>query len=55
LVDNGSTLNVLPKDVLNEMPIDSTHILPSTMMARAYDGTPTKVVGTIKIELCIGP
>jgi len=55
LVDNGSTLNVLSKHVLNEMPIDSTHILLSTMMARVYDGFPMKVVGTIKIELCIGP
>jgi hypothetical protein len=28
LVDNGLALYVLPKHVLDEMPVDSTHILP---------------------------
>jgi len=55
LVENGLAINVLPKHVLNEMPIDLTHILPCTMMARACDGSLRKVVGIIKIELCIGP
>jgi hypothetical protein len=48
LVDNGSALNILPKHVLNKMPIDSTHMLPSTMTVRAYDGSPKQVVGTLK-------
>jgi len=37
------------------MSVDPTHILPSTMTARAYDGSPKQVVGTIEIELFIGP
>jgi hypothetical protein len=40
LIDNGLTLNVLPKHMLKEMPIDESHIKRSTMMASAYDGSP---------------
>jgi hypothetical protein len=40
LVDNGSTHNILPKHILKEMPVDESHMKPSTMMARAYDGSP---------------
>jgi hypothetical protein len=36
LVDNGSTLNVLPKHMLYEMPIDTNYIRLSTMTARTY-------------------
>ena len=55
LVDNGSALNVLPKHMLDEMSIDATHMRPNTMIARAYDGSPRQVIGTIDIELFIGP
>jgi len=55
LVDNGSTLNVLPKHMLYEMPIDANYIRPSTMTARAYDGSPRQEIGTIEIELLVGP
>jgi hypothetical protein len=55
LVDNDSALNVLPKHVLDEMLVDSTHMLPSTMTTRAYDGSLWQVVGTIEIGLFIGP
>jgi hypothetical protein len=41
--------------VLDEIPVDSMHMLPSTMTARAYDGSPRKVVRTIEIELFINP
>jgi len=53
LVDNSSTLNVLPKYMLDEILIDPTRMLPSTMTARAYDGSPRQVVRTIEIELFI--
>jgi hypothetical protein len=55
LVDNGSALNVLLKHMLDKMPVDSTHMLPNTIMARVYDGSPKKVVGTVEIELFIDP
>jgi len=40
LINNGSTLNVLPRHMLDEMPVDPSHMQPSVMMARAYDGSP---------------
>ena len=48
LLDNGSTLNVLPKHVLDEMLVDSMHILPSTMTVRAYNGSQGKWWGSLK-------
>ena len=50
LVDNGSALNVQPKHTLKEMPIDESHMKPSTMMARAYNGLPRQIVGTFEVE-----
>ncbi|XP_073261648.1 uncharacterized protein [Populus alba] len=55
LVDNGSALNVLPKHILKEMPIDASHIKPSTMVVRAYDGSPRPVMGILEVELYVGP
>ena len=55
LVNNGSTLNVLPKHILKEMTIDESHMKPSTMMARAYDGSPRPIIGTLEVELYVGP
>jgi len=54
LINNDSALNVIPKHVLDEIPVDLTHMLRSTMTAKAYDGSIMQVVGTIKIELFIG-
>jgi len=48
LVDNGSTLNVLPKHVLDKMLVDLTCMLPITMIASAYDGSPRQVWGPLK-------
>ena len=55
LVDNGSALNVLPRHMLKEMPIDESHMKPSTLTARAYDGSPRQVIGTLEVELYVGP
>ncbi|XP_073264245.1 uncharacterized protein [Populus alba] len=55
LIDNGSSLNVLPRHVLDKMPIDASHMKPSTMTARAYDGSPRPIIGNIDVELVIGP
>jgi len=55
LVNNGSALNVLPKQILKEMLVDESHMKPSTMMARAYDGSPRQIIGTLEVELYVGP
>jgi hypothetical protein len=47
-VDNGLNLNVLPKHVLDEMLVDSMHMLPSTMTVRAYNGSQGKWWGSLK-------
>jgi hypothetical protein len=53
LMDNDSTLNVLANYVLDEMLVDSTYMLSSTMTTKVYDDSSRQVVGTIKIELFI--
>ena len=55
LIDNGSALNVLPRHVLDKMHIDASHMKPSTMIARAYNGSPRPIIGNIDVELVIGP
>ncbi|XP_073262695.1 uncharacterized protein [Populus alba] len=55
LVDNGSALNVLPKYILKEMLVDESHMKPSTITARAYDGSPRPVLGNLEVELYVGP
>ncbi|XP_061947974.1 uncharacterized protein LOC133671268 [Populus nigra] len=55
LIDNGSTLNVFPRHVLDKMPVNASHMKPSTMTARAYDGSPRPIIGSIDVELIIGP
>jgi hypothetical protein len=33
-------LNVLPRNIPREMPIDESNMRPSTMIMRVYDGLP---------------
>ncbi|XP_017622058.1 uncharacterized protein LOC108466224 [Gossypium arboreum] len=54
LVDNGSTLNVLPLSTLNRLPIDDSHMKACQNVVRAFDGTERKVMGRIDIPLEIG-
>jgi len=55
LIYNGSAFNVLPKHMLKEMSVDESHIKPSTMMATTYDGSPRQIIGTLEVELYVGP
>ena len=55
LIDNGYALNVLPRHMLKEMPIDESHMKPSTLMVRAYDGSSRQIIGTLEVELYVGP
>jgi hypothetical protein len=41
--------------MLKEMPINESHVKPSTLMTRAYDGLPRQIIGTLKVELYVGP
>ena len=39
LIDNGSSLNVMPKSTLGKLPFNASHLRPSSMIERAFDGT----------------
>jgi hypothetical protein len=54
LIDNGSALNVLPRHVLDKMSVEVSHMKPSTMTARAYNGSPRPIMGNIDVEFVIG-
>ena len=39
LIDNGSSLNVMPKSTLEKLLFNASHLKPSSMVVRAFDGT----------------
>jgi len=54
LIDNGSSLNVMPKSTLEKLPFNSSHLKPSSMVVRAFDGTRREVRGEIDLPIQIG-
>ena len=40
--------------MLKKMVVDISHIKPSTMMVRVYDGSSRQVIGTLEIKLYMG-
>ena len=55
LLDNGSTLNVCPLATVIALEYAPSDYSPSTQTVRAYDSTRREVMGTLEIELLIGP
>ena len=55
LIDNGSSLNVMPKSTLDKLPFNASHLKPSSMVVRAFDGTRREVRGEIDLPVQIGP
>ncbi|XP_039030568.1 uncharacterized protein LOC120165045 [Hibiscus syriacus] len=55
LIENGSTLNVIPIVTLKKLSVDSTHIRNCQSIVRAFDGTKNEVLGKIDIPLTICP
>ena len=51
LIDNGSSLNVMPKFTLNKLPSDGIHLRSSTMVVKAFDGSKREVVGEVKLPV----
>ena len=37
LIDNGSSLNVMPKATLDKLPFNASHVMPSSMVVRAFN------------------
>jgi len=55
LVDYGSSLNVMPKTILNKLPSDGIHLCPNTTVVRAFDGSKRKVIGEVELSVQVGP
>ena len=55
LIDNGSSLNVMPKMTLEKLPFNASYMRPSSMVVRAFDGSRHDVRGEIDLPIQIGP
>jgi len=55
LIDNGSSLNMMPKSTLGKLPFNASHLRPSSMVVRAFDGSCREVRGEIDLPVQIGP
>ena len=55
LIDNDSNLNVMPKSTLEKLPFNASHLKPSSMVVRAFNGTRREVRGEIDLSVLIGP
>ena len=55
LIDNGSSLNVMPKKTLDKLPFDASYMRPSSMVVRAFSGSRCDVRGEINLPIQIGP
>jgi len=55
LVDNGFAINLLPRHVLDKMPIKISYIRLSTTTAKAYDGLSRPIIENINVKVIIGP
>ena len=55
LLDNGYALNVCPLATAIALRYGPIDLEPSTQTVRAYDSTRREVMGTLTLELMIGP
>ncbi|RDY00803.1 hypothetical protein CR513_15956, partial [Mucuna pruriens] len=55
LIDNGSSLNVMPKTTLDKLYSPGTILRNSPVVVRAFDGSKREVMGEITLPICIGP
>ena len=54
LIDNDYSLNVMPKMKLDKFPFDASYMRPSSMVARAFDGSQHDARGEIDLSIQIG-
>ncbi|RDX80081.1 hypothetical protein CR513_39407, partial [Mucuna pruriens] len=55
LIDNKSSLNVMPKTTLDKLHYPSTVLRNSQVVVRAFDGSKREVMGEITPPIRIGP
>ena len=54
LLDNGSSLNVMPMSTISRLSIDLFDMKKSQMVVRAFDGMKREVLGNIKLPIQVG-
>ena len=54
LIDNGSSLNVMPLSTLMRLPVDRSYMRHTKTVVRAFDVTKREVIEEIDIEVRIG-
>ncbi|KAI5436717.1 hypothetical protein KIW84_023005 [Lathyrus oleraceus] len=54
LVDTGSSLNVLPKQILKKISVEGVVLTPSDLIVRAFDGSKRSVFGEVTLPVKIG-
>jgi len=55
LINNGLSLNVMPKSTLDKLSFNASHLRPSSMVMRAFDGSRWDVRREIDLPIQIGP
>ena len=55
LIDNGSSLNVMPKNTLEKLSFNAFQLKPSSMVVQAFYGSRQEVRGEIDLPVQIGP
>ena len=54
LLNNGSSLNMIPMSTLSRLPIDLSDLKKSQMVVQAFDGTKREILGNIKLLIQVG-
>ena len=54
LIDNGSSLIVMPKVTLEKLSRAKFPMKPSTMIVRAFDGNKREVMGEVELPVQVG-
>jgi len=55
LIDTGSSLNVMAKTTMDKLSYRDTHLRPSGVVVKAFDGSRKLVIGEIDLPITIGP
>ena len=55
LINNGSSLNVMPKSTLDKLPFNVSYLWLSSMIVQAFDGSYRNVIGEIDLPIQVGP
>lgn len=53
LVDNGSSLNVMPKATLSQLQFKGPEMRASALIVRAFDDSRRQVIGKMDLPICV--